>query len=128
MTKRIKFEGFTPYMSARIKVKGYRPTASSRFAVARVSDRAEAPWELIHIRSGMPVGSLLPVLSRPITMAEKLAVAAAFETLTYCDWTAFDALPELGPNSNARSYLDPNNHGVQSTTAEMRRVAADVFV
>ena len=123
MTKRIKFEGFTPYMTGRIGVTGYRPTASSRFAVGRI-DRNQN-YQLIHVRSGMPVESLLPALGRTIVMSEKLAVAAAFETLTHCDWSAFDDLPELGPSSNVRAHLDPGK--AASTVAEMRRVVAEVF-
>ena len=120
MTKRIKFEGWTPYMTARVRVEGYRPTATSRFAVAK-SPRSKA-WNLIHVRSGMPADSVLPL--GVTDMAGKLAVAAAWEALTHLDWSAFDALEELGPNTNARQYLDPAK--ATNTVAAMREEAAKV--
>lgn len=125
MARRIKFTGWTPYMTARIRVAGYRPTASSRFAVARI-DRNQS-YQLIHVRSGMPVESLLPALGRPIVMTEKLAVAAAFEALTHCDWAVFDDLQELGESFNGRQHLDTSKPGAMATVAEMRRVTAEVF-
>ena len=105
MTRRIAYTGQIPYMTARLTVKGYRPTAASRFAVIRTN--ADAPWSLIHVRSGMPVNSLLPALARKLTLADKLAVAAAFEAQTHLDWSAFDELEELGPNFNGSQYMDP---------------------
>lgn len=123
MTKRIKFEGFTPYMTGRITVTGYRPTANSRFAVARI-DRAGA-WDLLHVRSGMPVNSVLPALPRALTLADKLAVAAAWEAQTHLDWSAFDNLEELGPSSNKRQHLDPAT--ARATVDAMRAIAAQVL-
>lgn len=105
MARRIPFTGQTPYMTARLTVSGYRPTESSRFAVIRI--RKDSPWSLIHVRSGMPVESLLPALSRKLTRDDKLAVAAAFEAQTHLDWSAFDELQELGPNFNGSQYMDP---------------------
>jgi hypothetical protein len=123
MARRIAFKGQTPYMTARVTVSGYRPTDASRFAVARVSDRG--PWLLLHVRSGMPVDSLLPALSRPVTMPEKLAVAAAWEAQTHLDWSAFDGLQELGPNFNGRQHLDPATG--RATAQAMREIAAQVI-
>lgn len=123
MARRIKFKGWTPYMTARVSVEGFRPTESSRFAVARVS--AKAAWDLLHVRSGMPVNSLLPALPRPLTMADKLAVAAAWEAQTHLDWSAFDALEELGPSSNKRQHLDPAT--AAPTIAAMRQLAAQTL-
>lgn len=122
MTKRIKFTGQTPYMTARVTVQGYRPTAASRFAVARVSN---GPWDVLHVRSGMPVNSLLPALPRVLTLADKLAVAAAWEAQTHLDWSAFDALEELGPNFNGRQTMDPAK--ALSTVQAMRELAATVL-
>lgn len=124
MTKRIKFEGWTPYMTARVRVSGYRPSAASRFAVARVGDRKDAPWRLIHVRSGMPVDDVLPL--NMTGLADKLAVAAAWEALTHCDWTAFDTLEELGEGFNGRQHLDASKPGAQVTVAAMREAAARV--
>lgn len=123
MTKRIKFTGQTPYMTARVTVTGYRPTESSRFAVARVSDAAA--WDLLHVRSGMPVNSLLPALPRVLTLADKLAVAAAWEAQTHLNWAAFDDLEELGPNFNGRQSMDPAKAG--ATVQAMRELAATVL-
>lgn len=119
MARRIKFKGWTHYMTARVSVEGYRPAEASRFAVARVSDKAA--WDLLHVRSGMPVNSLLPALSRSLTMRDKLAVAAAWEAASL-DWSAFDALEELGPSSNKRQHLDPAT--AADTVAAMRAIAA----
>lgn len=122
MARRIPYTGQTPYMTARLTVHGYRPTASSRFAVIRINDKA--PWSLIHVRSGMPVNSLLPALARPLTLADKLGVAAAWETLTHCDWSAFDGLEELGPNFNGTQAFNPAMPGALTTTAAMREAAS----
>lgn len=119
MARRIKFQGWTPYMTARVQVSGYRPTDSSRFAVARVD---KGPWLLLHVRSGMPVDSILPALARPVTMEEKLSVAAALEAQTHLDWSAFDSLQELGPGFNGRQSLDPAK--ARDTVAAMREIAA----
>lgn len=123
MARRIKFTGWTPYMTKRVRVEGYRPTESSRFAVARVS--AEAAWDLMHVRSGMPVNSLLPALSRVLTLADKLAVAAAWEAQTHLDWSAFDALDELGESFNGRQSLDPAT--ALPTVNAMRELAASTL-
>lgn len=122
-TRRIKFKGWTPYMTARVSVAGYRPTADSRFAVARVSDKVA--WDLLHVRSGMPVNSLLPALPRSLTLADKLSVAAAWEEASGLDWSAFDQLEELGPSSNTRQYLDPAT--AADTVAAMRGIAANIL-
>lgn len=124
MARRIKFQGFTPYMTARIKVEGYRPTETSRFAVARI-DRNQN-YQLIHARSGMPVESLLPALSRTVAMTEKLAVAATWEAQTHLDWTAFDSLEELGPGFNGRQHLDASKPGALATVTAMRELAAQI--
>jgi len=126
MTRRIPYTGPVPYMAgSRIEAKGYRPTPASRFAVVRVSK--DAPWLLIHCRTGMAVASLLPCTLKPLGLAEKLAVAGAWETLTHCDWTAFDSLPELGPSFNGKASLDPSAPGVANTVAEMRQLAAQTL-
>ena len=123
MAKRLPYTGQIPYMTARVTVTGYRPTKASRFAVARVSDKA--PWSLIHVRTGMPVNSVLPALSRALTMADKLAVAAAWETLTHCDWSAFDSLEEIGPSFNGKQHLDPAK--AMPTVTAMRQAAAQAL-
>ncbi len=120
MAKRIPITTQIPYMTARVTVQGYRPTASSRFAVVRA--KADAPWSLIHVRSGMPVNSLLPAVSRQLTLADRLAVAAAWGAQTHLNWSAFDDLEELGPNFNGSQYLDPAK--AQVTVAAMRDLAA----
>ena len=123
MTRRIPYTGQIPYMTARLTVSGYRPTAASRFAVVRVN--ADAPWSLIHTRSGMPVNSLLPALSRKVTLADKLAVAAAFEAQTHLDWAAFDELQELGPGFNGTQYMDPAKGAALAVT--LRQLAGQVL-
>lgn len=123
MARRIPYTGFIPYMTARLSVKGYRPTETSRFAVVRI--REGAAWDLVHVRSGMSVGSLLPALSRALNRDDKLAVAAAFEAQTHLNWTAFDALEELGPNFNGRQSLDPAT--ALPTVNALRDIAAQVL-
>ena len=123
MAKRIPITTQIPYMTARVTVQGYRPTASSRFAVIRA--KADAPWSLIHIMSGMPGNSLLPALSRQLTLADRLAVAGAWEAQTHLDWSAFDDLEELGPSFNGSQYLDPAK--AQATVNAMRELAAQVI-
>jgi hypothetical protein len=123
MTRRIPYTGQIPYMTARLTVSGYRPTDSSRFAVVRVN--AGAPWDLIHVRSGMSVGSLLPALARKVTLADKLAVAAAFEAQTHLDWAAFDDLQELGPGFNGTQYMDPAKGAALAPA--LRQIAAQVL-
>jgi hypothetical protein len=110
-------------MTARLTVSGYRPTGSSRFAVVRVN--ADAPWSLIHTRSGMPVNSLLPALARKVTLGDKLAVAAAFEAQTHLDWAALDDLQELGPGFNGTQYMDPAKGAALAAT--LRQLAAQVL-
>lgn len=120
---RVPFKGFTPYMTARVGVTGYRPTETSRFAVARVSPKTA--WDLLHVRSGMAVNSVLPALPRTLSLADKLAVAAAWEAQTHLDWSAFDNLEELGPSSNKRQHLDPST--ARATVDAMRVIAAQVL-
>ncbi len=123
MALRIPFTGQTPYMTARLTVSGYRPTESSRFAVIRI--RPESPWSLIHVRSGMPVDSILPALSRKLTRDDKLAVAAAFEAQTHLDWSAFDELEEIGAGFNGRQTI--NAEKARPTTFALRDLAAQVL-
>lgn len=123
MARRIPYTGQTPYMTARLTVSGYRPTESSRFAVIRI--RKDSPWSLIHVRSGMPVNSLLPALSRQLTRDDRLAVAAAWEAQTHLNWAVFDDLEELGPGFNGSQYLDPAKGA--ATVAAMRDLAAQVL-
>jgi hypothetical protein len=123
MARRISYTGQIPYMTARLTVHGYRPTDSSRFAVVRVN--ADAPWSLIHTRSGMPVNSLLPALARKVTLADKLAVAAAFEAQTHLDWAAFDDLQELGPGFNGTQYMGPAKGAALASA--LRQIAAQVL-
>jgi hypothetical protein len=79
-------------------------------------------WRLTHLRSGASVDSILPALPRKLTMADKLAVAAAFETLTYCDWSAFDSLPQVTLETKDAPRLTPSP-SLRVTMDEMRRVA-----
>ncbi len=123
MARRIPYTGQIPYMTARLNVSGYRPTPSSRFAVIRI--RKDSPWSLIHVRSGMPVNSLLPALSRQLTRDDRLSVAAAWEAQTHLDWSAFDDLEELGPNFNGSQHVDPAKGA--PTFAAMRELAAQVL-
>jgi hypothetical protein len=123
MTRRIPYTGQIPYMAARLTVQGYRPTDSSRFAVVRLNSKA--PWDLIHVRSGMSVGSLLPALSRPLGRDDKLAVAAAFEAQTHLDWAPFDSLEQIGPDFNGRQSLAGD--AARLTAMALRQVAAQVL-
>lgn len=108
------------YQREAREASGYRPSASSRFAVVRMND--SDVWRLTHLQSGASVDSILPAMPRRLTMTDKLAVAAAFETLTHCDWSAFDALPAVTLETTEAPALAPSP-SLRVTTDEMRRVA-----
>jgi hypothetical protein len=52
------------------------------------------------------VTSILPATSRKLTMTDKLAVIAAWEAMTHLDWSAFDELPQVTPDSNKFPLID----------------------
>jgi hypothetical protein len=101
-------------------VTGYKASERSRFAVVRASD--ESIWMLIHIRSGGGLESTLPALPRRLTLADKLAVAAAWDAVTHLDWSAFDDLPAASLEMTAIPSIDLAR--ARHTLAEMRAIAA----
>lgn len=113
------------YQHAAHYGEGYRPTAGSRFAVVRT--RPDAAWVLVHIRSGMPVESLLPALPRKLTMTDKLNVAAAFEAATHLDWSALDAVPQVEEGAKKCAGLGAMNPSQTATVGELRRIAANLL-
>ena len=125
MTRRIAFSGQVQSGPCKLAVTGYRPSAASRFAVTRIADRPQSPWMLTHIRTGMGVSSILPASSRKLTMTDKLAVIAAWEAMTHLDWSAFDELPEIGPDSNAAPVINQAKAG--PVVREMREMAETVL-
>ncbi len=126
MTRRIKIEMQTLSLEGRrLNVVGYRPTPTSRFAVTRAADRPEGPWLITHIRSGCGVTSILPAVMRKLTMTDKLAVTAAWEAMTHLDWTAFDELPQVSPDSNKFPVIDQAKAG--PVVREMREAAKAVL-
>ncbi len=123
MTKRIKFTTQLNVQGIKkLTVQGYRPTANSRFGVTRT--REDAPWCLSHIRTGMGVSSVLPPVMRKRTMAELLAVASAWEAATHLDWTAFDELPPIGPDTMDQPKIDQAKAG--PTVRAMREIAESI--
>jgi len=125
-TRRIAYTGQVQSGPCKFWVSGYRPTATSRFAVTRIADRPESPWMLTHIRTGMGVGSILPALSRKLTMTDKLAVLAAWETMTHLNWAVFDDLPAIGPDTNAAPVIDQVRAG--PVVRAMREMAMAVLI
>jgi len=126
MTRRIKIEMQT--LSAegrRLNVVGYRPTPASRFAVTRAADRPEGPWLITHVRSGCGVTSILPATPRKLTMTDKLAVIAAWEAMTHLDWSAFDELPQVTPDSNKFPLIDQTK--ASPAVRAMRETAATIL-
>jgi len=95
------------YAREAAEAVGYRPSPTSRFCVVRRDEAA--PWELVHVRSGAKVDSLLPALSRKLTCADKLVVAAAFDAATHLDWSDFDALPEVTRAQGSKPRLEPTD-------------------
>jgi hypothetical protein len=125
MTKRIKVAALLAphgiYRRTPLAVTGYKPTERSRWAVVRTGDAAA--WLLIHHASGAGVGSLLPVLPRKLTLAEMLAAAAAFDAATHLDWSAFDALPAVTPETTAEPRLGNPSPATLRTVQAMRELA-----
>jgi hypothetical protein len=125
MARRIPFAGKVQAGPAKLSAVGYRPTASSRFAVTRLADRPDSPWTMTHVRTGMGVGSIIPAVSRKLTLAERLEICAAWEAMTHLDWSAFDELPEIGPDTNGAPVI--NQAKVGPTVRAMREAAATVL-
>lgn len=82
------------YRRSPVEAEAYVTRANSRFAVTRAPGSKH--WGLTHRASGGGVSSLLPVLSRPYTLAELLGVISVWEAHTELDWSALDALDHLG--------------------------------
>lgn len=112
----------TIYQHAARTAEGYKPSENSRFAVVRCGD---APWELVHIRSGGKVNSLIPQHVRRPTMTDLLGVAAAFDAATHLDWRAFDALPEIRPG--AKGYPSFSSDLPPPPQAELRALACQAL-
>jgi hypothetical protein len=112
------------YQREIISAKGWAPREGSRFAVVRTNEKA--PWRLIHVRSGGSVDSVFPARLKPFSLADKLAVAAAWEAASHVDWGAFDALPQV-----TRETTQPPDFGDKpispATRDEMRRLAAQAL-
>ena len=126
MARRIKIEMQTLSTEGRrLNVVGYRPTPASRFAVTRAADRPEGPWLITHVRSGCGVTSILPATSRKLTMTDKLAVIAAWEAMTHLDWSAFDELPQVTPDSNKFPLIDQTK--APPAVRAMRETAATIL-
>lgn len=112
----------TIYQHAARYAEGQRPTTNSRFGVVRSA--SDAPWLLIHIRSGSQVGSLLPALSRKLTLRDLLAVASAFEAATHLDWAPFDNLPEIQPGDTKHAgFAEADRPAAQRTANELMAIA-----
>lgn len=129
MTKRIAHKQLLApnglYARHAAEAVGYRPSPTSRFCVVRRDE--SRPWELVHVRSGAQVGSLLPALSRKLTLADKLAVARAFDVATHLDWSDFDALPEVTEAQGAKPRLEPTDkmRGMVSELVAIARTAIE---
>lgn len=115
----------TIYQHAAHVAEGYAPAESARFAVVRTS--ADAPWELVHRRSGARVGSLLPALPRKLTMTDMLAVAAALHAHTELDWAPFDTLPECTPETKRDDVKFADMARAQRLALELRRIASQAL-
>lgn len=102
--------------------EAYLTKESSRFAVTRLD--AKAPWVVTHRASGMMVNSLLPISTRA-TVAELLAIIAAWEAHTELDLEAFD-LATFGKGFDGISAGDKRR--VQRVTHELRDIALQVVV
>lgn len=115
----------TIYQHAARFGAGYAPTEKARFAVVRDGDDKQAPWVLVHRRTGARVGSLLPVHARKLTMTDMLAVASAFEAATHLDWSPFDSLPVTTPATTGTPKF-ANERAAQLLAGELRVIAAGV--
>jgi len=122
MSRRIKIDAILApngiYQRCALPASGYRPSETSRFAVVRTGP--EAPWRLIHVTSGGALDTIFPALPRKLTLADKMATAAAWEAATHIDWSAFDALPAV---SLATTQPPALGAGSASTIAEMKALA-----
>lgn len=119
----------TIYQHAGRYAEGQRPTANSRFGVVRSA--SDAPWLLVHIRSGSQVGSLLPARparSRKLTLRDLLAVASAFEAATHLDWAPFDNLPEIQPNDKKYpGFAESDRPAARRTANELMAIARQLL-
>lgn len=104
--------------------EGYRPSASSRFCAVR-RDEASG-WQLVHVRSGAMVDSLLPVAARKPSLALVLRVAHAFDAATHLDWSDFDALPEVTATQGITPRLSPTPR-MQKMALELRDIAVTEY-
>lgn len=112
------------YAREAAEANGYRPSATSRFCVVRRDEAA--PWELVHVRSGAKVDSLLPARSRKTTLAEKLRVAHAFDAATHLDWSDFDQLPQVTRAQGDKPRLEPTPRMV-AMVADLQAIVRQVL-
>jgi hypothetical protein len=111
------------YQPDAVEARGYAPSHNARFVVVRTSK--DAPWRLIHAKSGAGIDSILPATMTRITLAEKLAVASAWQAATHLDWSAFDALPQVTYDTKELPAL---HNPSRATLDEMRTLAANAIV
>ena len=93
------------YQREPLAATGYAPSAKARWGVVRASPTA--PWLLIHRASGGPIDSMFGARSRKMNLADKLAVARAFEAATHLDFGPFDALPAITAETTETPALKP---------------------
>lgn len=93
-------------------------TKDGRFAVIR-HRKGEGPWIVVHLRTGVGVGSILP--PRCTSLADKLAVMQRWEAAPHLDWSAFDELPAIGPDSTDMPKIDQDK--ARNTVASMAELA-----
>lgn len=108
MARRIPIETTILTNARRLKVEGYQAARGGRFAVIR-HRKGEGPWIVVHVRTGVGVGSCLPASC--VSLADKLAACAKWEAATYLDWSAFDELPAIGPDSTTMPRIDQQKAG-----------------
>lgn len=108
MARRIPIKTTILTNARRLEVMGYKAARNGRFGVIRHRD-GEGPWIVVHLRTGVGVGSCLPASC--VSLSEKLAAVAKWEAATHLDWSAFDELPEIGPDSTAMPRIDQAKAG-----------------
>ena len=125
MTKRIPVTVRRPrshYAAANMLQNGYTTSEGARFAAVRARD-GEGPWILVHRRTGMMVGSLLPA-SGKATLAGLLRVIAAWDAATHLDMSWLDSLPECEAGTHEEDIPRPDAADIARYVPEMRKLAA----